>query len=170
MIPLIRYKSVITSFISKLSLFKKNMGQNILSQFPNLCRNDVTEDERLRYCLHLHNLVEDMHIRFADLFNLNVPHWEIQQFPANPAGLKVELQDQFIDLQNDDKFKINFEEDRYDIFCCKASGKYPLIWNEVRAWVLSFPMSYLVEKEFSAVTLLISKQRNRLFISKRGDL
>ena len=49
---LIRCKSVITSFISKLSLYKENMGRNILSQFSNLCRNDVTEDERLKYCSH----------------------------------------------------------------------------------------------------------------------
>ena len=165
MITLIRCKSVITSFISKLSLYKENMERNILSQFPNLCGNDVTEDERLKYCSHLHNLVEEMHTRFADLVNLNVPRWVIQLFSADPADLKVEVQDQFIDLQNDVEFKMNFEEDRYDIFWCK----YPLIWNEVRAWVLSFPTSYLVEKGFSAVTLLLSKQRN-LSISKRGDL
>ena len=91
-----------------------------------------------------------MHIRFADLVNLNVPRWIIQPFSADPADLKVELQDQFIYFQNGDEFKMNYEEDRYDIFWCKASGKYQLIWNEVRAWVLSFPTSYLVEKEFSA--------------------
>ena len=56
------------------------------------------------------------------------------------------------------------------MFWCKASGKYPLIWKEVRAWVLSFSTSYLIEKEFSALTLLLSKQRNRLSISKRDDL
>ena len=44
------------------------------------------------------------------------------------------------------------------------------MWNEVRAWILSFPTSYLVEKGFSVVTLLLSKQRNRLSISKEGDL
>ena len=99
------------------------MERNILSQFPNLCGKDVTEDERLKYCSHLHNPVEDMHIRFAGPVNLNVPRWLIQPFSADPADLRVELQDQFIDLQNDDEFKMNYEEDRYDIFWCKASGK-----------------------------------------------
>jgi len=37
-------------------------------------------------------------------------------------------------------------------------------------WVLSFPTSHLVEKEFSAVTLMLSEQRNRSFTHKRGDL
>ena len=54
-----------------------------------------------------------MHIRFADLVNLNVPRWLIQPYSADLADLKVELPDQFIDLQNDDEFKMNFEEDRY---------------------------------------------------------
>ena len=58
----------------------------------------------------------------------------------------------------------------YEVFWCKASGKYPLIWNEVRPWILSFPTSYLVEKGFLAMTLLLSKQRNCLSISKRGNL
>ena len=66
-------KSVLMLFILKLSLYKKNMGRNILSQFPNLPENAVAEDKQLKYCLHLHNLVKDKHICFPDLFNLNVP-------------------------------------------------------------------------------------------------
>ena len=57
-----------------------------------------------------------MHIRFADLINLTVPRWVIQPFSADSAHLKVELQDQFFDLQNDDKSKMNFTEDKFDIF------------------------------------------------------
>ena len=68
------------------------MVRNIWFQFPNLCRNDVTEDKGLKYCSHIHNLVEDMHIRFADLVILNVPRWVIQPFSADPPDLKVELQ------------------------------------------------------------------------------
>jgi len=31
-------------------------------------------------------------------------------FPAEPQDIKVELQDQFIDLQNDEESKVNVEE------------------------------------------------------------
>ena len=65
------------------------MGRNILSQFPNLCKNDVKEDERLKCCLYLHNLVEDMHIRFADFINLKVPRSITQPFCADPADIKL---------------------------------------------------------------------------------
>ena len=57
----------------------------------------------------------------------------IQPFSTDPADLKVELQNQFIHLQNDDKSKLNFKKDSYDIFWRTVSGKYPLIWNEVRS-------------------------------------
>ena len=99
-----------------------------------------------------------------------VPHWVMQPFSTDPAYLKLELQNQSIDLQNDHESKINFKENKFDVFWCKVSEKYPLMWNETRAWILSIPTSYLVEKEFSAVTLLQSKQRNHLSISKWGDL
>jgi len=36
MITLVRSKSVVTSFIEKLSFYKQNLGRNILFQCPNL--------------------------------------------------------------------------------------------------------------------------------------
>ena len=170
MITLIKCKSVITSFISKLSLYKQNLGRNILYQFPNLSDNVVTEEERLKYCSHLDTLLEDMKIRFADLVDLHVPSWVLKPFCAEPTDIELELQEQFIDLQSDDESRLSFKEDRYDLFWCQVASKYPLLWKEAIMWVISFPTSYLVEKGFSAVTLMLSKQRNRLSITKRGDL
>ena len=39
----------------------------------------------------------------------------IQPFSTDFADLKVELQGQFIDLQNDDEYKMNCKKDRWDI-------------------------------------------------------
>ena len=96
-------------------MLRKYGTKHSVSIFNSL-REDVTENKRLNYCSYLHNLVEDMHIRFADLVNLNVPCWVIQSFFADPADLKVELQDHFIYLQNNDETKMNFQDDRYNIF------------------------------------------------------
>jgi len=170
MITLVRCKSVITSFISKLSLYRQNLSRNILSQFPNLNENVVTEEDRQKYCSHLDTLLIDMNTRFADLIGLQVPDWVIKPFSAEPADIEIELQEELIDLQHDDESKAHFTNDRYDLFWCKVAGKYELLWNEARMWILSFPTSYLVEKGFSAVTLMLSTQRNRLAIDKRGDL
>ena len=93
------------------------MRRNVLSPFPNVCENTTTtEDERLRYCSHLHNLVDDMHIRLTDLISLNLPRRMFQPFSTDSADLNVKLQDQFIDLQNDDE-TMN-KEDRYDVDWC----------------------------------------------------
>ena len=84
--------------------------------------------------------------------------------------IRVELQEQLIDLQYDNEFKVFFKKDHYDLFWCQIVDKYHLLWKEPRMWVLSFPTSYLVEKGFSAVNLMLSKQRNRLLLHERGDL
>ena len=92
------------------------MRRNVLFQFPNLCKNSITENKQLKCCSHLHNVVKDMHIHFADILTLSVPRWLIQSFSTDPNDLKVELKDQFIDLQNDNESKMNFTKDRYDVY------------------------------------------------------
>jgi len=52
----------------------------------------------------------------------------------------------------------------------KVSGCYPALWNTAKIYFNAFPTSYLVEKGFSAVVFLLSKQRNRRSICERGDL
>ena len=49
-------------------------------------------------------------------------------------------------------------------------GCYPVLWNRVKILFIAFPTSYLVERGFSAVALLLTKQRNKLKITERGDL
>jgi len=70
--------------LSKLSSYKQNLGQNILSQFPNLGKNVVTEEEWLKYCLHVETLLKDMKIHSADLVDLWVPSWILTPFSAKP--------------------------------------------------------------------------------------
>lgn len=170
MITLIQCKTVIMSFISKLSVYKQNIGRGQLMQFPNLNANDVTENDRLKYCAHLERLQDDMRLRFHDLADLNVPDWIIRPFNVDAMMVPIHLQEEFIDLQNDEETKSTFQSERYDVLWQSVSEKYPLLWKEVKLLILSFPTSYLVEKGFSAVTNLLTKKRNRLSITERGDL
>ena len=52
----------------------------------------------------------------------------------------------------------------------KNTLRIPLLWQRTKRLILPFPTSYLVEKGFSSVMRLHSKQRNRLQITKSGDL
>ena len=49
-------------------------------------------------------------------------------------------------------------------------NKFPNMWKVAKLLTLAFPTSYLVERGFSAVMQLMTKQRNRLDISQNGDL
>ena len=49
-------------------------------------------------------------------------------------------------------------------------NKFPNLWQVAKLLVLALPTSYLVERGFSEVVELLTKERNRLDISQCGDL
>ena len=52
----------------------------------------------------------------------------------------------------------------------ESEKKYPNSTTLAREVLINFPSSYLVECGFSVVTDLLQAKRNRLEITKRGDL
>ena len=124
LITLIECKSMIMSCMTKMIFYKQNIGRGQLAQFPNLCENNVSEDERLKYCSHLKQLHDDMTERFQDLVNLDVPEWVVPPFAADPMQVKVDLQEESIDLQNDERDKSIFMDNRYDLLRCHVSEQY----------------------------------------------
>ena len=46
----------------------------------------------------------------------------------------------------------------------------PGLWSIVQRFLIAFPSSYLAERGFSAVAPLVTKKRNRLHVTERGDL
>ena len=146
------------------------MGRGLLMQFPNLSENNVTEDERLKYCTHLDRVRDDMNERFKDLTTLKVPDWVVKPFSADVTKAPFEIQEELIDIQNDEEAKAIYKDGRYDVLWAEMSDRYPGLWNDAKLLVLSFPTSYLVEKGFSAVTTILTKKRNRLCVVERGDL
>ena len=47
------------------------------------------------------------------------------------------------------------------IFLIEVSENYPLLWIKVKLFILSFPSSYLVETEFSAVNHVLPKKKQK---------
>ncbi|KHJ40297.1 hypothetical protein D918_09655 [Trichuris suis] len=81
---LITSKSVISAFVSKLVLYKKNLSRGELGQFLNLDKvrlNDILKDSDIdAYCGHLQILHDDFQRRFGDLLSLAVPSWVFDPF------------------------------------------------------------------------------------------
>jgi len=52
----------------------------------------------------------------------------------------------------------------------QISTLYPGLWAVVQKFLIAFPSFYLVEREFSAVTNLLTKKRQQLQVINREDL
>ena len=107
-------------------------------------------------------------IRFKDLKELKIPGWVVNPFQAGANNADPNLVEELIDLQNDFEGEVLFQQIGYEAFWPKEQVKY--LWEKIKLLLLAFPSSYLVEKGFSSVLQLLTKQINRLQICKRGDL
>ena len=171
-VTLIKCKTVICSFIGKLTLFKLNIGRREFYQFPRLAELAVSDDDLLAYCDNLAELKMDMTKRFTDLLELEIPDWIIDPFCVHVETVSLSFQEELIDLQNDCEEKARFKMMGNEQFWPAFSKRshYAALWKRAKLLTLAFPTSYLVEKGFSAVVQLLTKQRNRLNISQGGDL
>uniref|UniRef100_A0A5S6Q4C3 Uncharacterized protein n=1 Tax=Trichuris muris TaxID=70415 RepID=A0A5S6Q4C3_TRIMR len=105
---LVKSKSVIAAFISKLVLFKQNLGHGHLYHFPNLNRlrdnGEINDDDMLLYCNHMTMLHTDMCERYADILSMRLPAWILDPF-SSVDGADVFLQEELIELQANDELK-----------------------------------------------------------------
>jgi len=168
---MVKPRDVISSFISKLDLYKRNIGRRALEQFPSLQeQTGVSNESMLKYCDHLVELKLEMERRFEDIIQLEIPDWVTNPFTANTEEAEISLQEELIDLQNDTQAKNVFKTEGYQKMWATILNRYPGLWTAAKLLILSFPSSYLVERGFSAVVKLLTKDRNRLGICQRGDL
>ena len=171
-VTLVKRKTVVSSFIWKLTMFKQNFGRREFYQFPNLAGLDISDDDLLSYCEHNELLKADMIKRFTDLLELEPPNWLIDPFCVDVTAVSIYLQEELMDMQSDCEEKARFTIVGYERFWMAIPGrnKFPNLWKVAKLLVLAFPTSYLVEIGFSAVVQLLTKQRNKLDISQCGDL
>lgn len=167
---LIKTKSIISAFLARIKLMKQNIGRCELSQFPNLSRVNYQEDDVTVYVQHLNELYSDFETRFEDILTLVIPQWII-----NPYGdieeTDVTLQEELIGISTNEELKVQFRNGYQQFWLQKdIPVTYPVLWNTARKFLIAFPSSYLVERGFSAVINLITKNRNKLDIINREDL
>ena len=141
-------------------------------QFPRLAELAVSDDDLFAYCYHLDAFKMDMTKRLTDLLELETPDWIIDPFCVHVETISLSLQEELIDLQNDceekARFKIMGNGQFWSAFSIRS--QYATLCKRVKLLTLSFSTSYLVEKAFSAVVQLVTKQRNRHNISQGRDL
>ncbi|KRZ65300.1 SCAN domain-containing protein 3 [Trichinella papuae] len=159
---LIKTRSVISSFTSKLALFKRNPGRREFYQFPSVAalkeNGEVHDDDIQIYCDHLDVLQKDTEERFQDILKMKIPNWVINPF-SNTDEIEMELEEELIELQTNEELKPKFKNGYHSFWLQKQiSDLYPGLWRMVRKFLLAFPSSYLVERGFSVVTDFLTKK------------
>ncbi|KRY55017.1 hypothetical protein T03_6521 [Trichinella britovi] len=101
-------RSLISPFISKLAMFKRNLGGREFYQFPSVAalreNGEVHDDDIQIYCDHLDMLQKDMQERFQDILKMKILNWVIDLF-SNSNEIEMELKEELIDLQTNEELK-----------------------------------------------------------------
>jgi hypothetical protein len=165
-------KAKICAFLSKLRLFKENVKRQELHHFSCLMKCAPLNDDTVReISTHLDALEADFNKRFADLKALQIPGWLTQPFITELADVEVELQDEIAELQYDaNALALHKIKSTMMWLDSGIAMKFPLCAAKALKMLLPFPSSYLVETGFSAVNDILTKKRNRLKMTVRGDL
>ncbi|KRZ05833.1 UDP-xylose and UDP-N-acetylglucosamine transporter [Trichinella zimbabwensis] len=132
-------RSVISSFASKLVLFKRNFERGEFYQFPSVAifkeNGEMHDDDIQVYCNHLDALHKDFQETFQHILNMKIPNWVIDPFSSIDEK-EMELQEELIELQTNEELKLN-------------------LWAVAKklAEKLAFPPSYVVKQGFSVLCL-----------------
>ncbi|CAH1968986.1 unnamed protein product [Acanthoscelides obtectus] len=154
---LIKTKSILSAFLARVKSVKQNFGRGEFSQFPNLSQTSCQEDDVSTYVQHLNALYSDFESRFEDISTMVLPPCII-----NPYGdieeTNVIIQEELTELSTNEELKVQFKNG-YQQFWLQNNipVTYPVLRNIPRKFLISFPSSYLVERGFSAVTNLLTK-------------
>ena len=121
--------------------------------------------------VNLAELHRDMSVRFNNLFSLEIPGCVIDLFTERSTEVPTLLEEELVSLQNDEDLKPKFKTS-YQAFWMQAAipKRYPTLWKDIKLFFIAFLTSYLVERGFRAVSRLLTKQKNKLNITERGDL
>ncbi|XP_026475840.1 protein ZBED8-like [Ctenocephalides felis] len=170
-INLIKTKSIIPAFITKLFIFKQNFGRGELGQFPNLSEAEKKDSDIQSYCEHLNALHSDFSKRFEDIMEMNIPDWIFDPFTSGITEDSPELQEELMEIMTNEELKFKFKSGYQQFWLQKEiPTAYPQVWSVIEKFLIAFPSSYLVECGFSGATNLLTNTRNRLQIVDRGDL
>lgn len=152
----------------KLQLWKNKVKDGDCSMFETLKRNlndrplpdDLGED----ICNHLDALHSQFQHYFPDL-NIATANLARNPFRCNEEDIgssDTDIQEEFIDLQNDSFAKDCFKKSELISFWCQIADRYKKVAKHAMTALLPFPTSYLCEAGFSSMTHLKTKFRNRL--------
>ncbi|CDW59280.1 hypothetical protein TTRE_0000761101 [Trichuris trichiura] len=141
---LIKIKSVISAFMSKLLSFKRSFARGELSQFQSHAQmgneGGISEANVELYCEHLEAL-HDFTRRFHDILSMVISDWVIKPL-RNLDDEQISPKDELLELQS------NGLSQGYQQFWLQKEVPelYPGAWGVVTNLLVCLPSSSLVER------------------------
>ncbi|KAF2893812.1 hypothetical protein ILUMI_12362 [Ignelater luminosus] len=159
------YTSV-TSFMTKLKLFSKQIMEQQLSHFPTLQKRK--EHLELADFIRYGNTITDLHNEFSrrfedlkkienDLKLVSLPFsFNVEDAPAN-------IQLQLIDMQSNQLLKEEFKTKTLtEFYACLEKKKFDELRNYAQKFLVIFGSTYICEKTFSVMKYTKSKYKSEI--------
>jgi len=170
---LLDFVEKLNAFQMKLKLWMQKVHQSNFYMFPTIntfIQEELQNEElnvNIKCCIatHLEKLETELVRYFPDLnkqFSNNMITLAKNPFIVNVDDLSDDFQEEFIELNNNNCSKAEFQSMNIHSFWIKQAALYPKISKSVLKLILPFPSTYLCEEAFSQLVLLKTKYRNKL--------
>ena len=117
---------------------------------------------------HLNNLIENFHSYFPDIEEKSKQlDWVRNPFLFSETNkLPVTNQETLLDMSSDRGLRIKFDTYTLTQFWVCVKQEHPDLGQKALESLLPFASTYLCEATFSAMSVIKTKQRNRLSLEK----
>ncbi|UYV62972.1 hypothetical protein LAZ67_2002685 [Cordylochernes scorpioides] len=159
---IITISTKLKAFKEKLSLWNLNIAKENFASFPMVQENPSKSiiKKEVEETLTLLSASFDKYFPYLDVEKME---WVVNPFMhCEIQHLEGEMQENLIDLKNDLVFKRLFTEKELSEFWLCSNSKFPKLSNAAIESLLPFGSSYLCEQDFSTLTEMKSKKRERL--------
>ena len=162
----------VDGFLKKAELWRRASSQGDFTCFPQvnafLCEDVDRASVKLLIVGHLNNLIENFHSYFPDIEEKSKQlDWVRNPFLFSETNkLPVTNQETLLDVSSDRGLRIKFDTSTLTQFWVCVKQEHPDLGQKALESLLPFASTYLCEATFSAMSVIKTKQRNRLILEK----
>ncbi|XP_055487049.1 zinc finger MYM-type protein 6-like [Leucoraja erinacea] len=158
-------------FLKKAELWRRACAQEDFTCFPQLDDFLSSEDVdrapvKLVIVGHLTKLIQDFHSYFPDMEEKSAQlDWVRNPFllsKANRSKLPVTYQEKLLEVSSDRGLQMKFAMFTLTQFWVCVKQEHPDLGQKALEQLLPFASTYLCEASFAAMTVIKTKQRNRM--------
>lgn len=166
---IIQFQDNFRAFVTKLQNWRRKVNLGNITMFEKLCgvveesEDELDDNLKEEITGHLESLEKEFQRYFPELTEEEAALTR-NPFSAslNVASIPDEIQDEFIDLQNDSSARNLFNEKLLTQFWCAMYKSYPNVTMLAFRVLIPFASTYLCESGFSTLLHIKTKARNRL--------